>query len=160
MLLAKLNSLLSPCIKLFIVITMEPWPHVDYTCGPSQALFSLSLKTRRACTSFITQRSPHSYNLDTAFPKTLLIIKSGMSAEIFVRLSLRIRAVSMVSLLRLMFELVVFNFLYILVMISIFLVLYFLYCLAWFTTCGVTALLHLLAQFVLFFHLIMCNIVL
>lgn len=29
----------------------------------------------QACTPFITQHSPHSYHLDTAFPKTLLIIK-------------------------------------------------------------------------------------
>lgn len=92
-----------------VIMIMEPWLHMDYTC-PSQALFSLGLKRSAGIHPF----HQVTFSSQLSVPKMLLIYKSRARKLTFRSalkwlISLRIRAVSMVSLLRLMFELV-FNF--------------------------------------------------
>lgn len=88
-----------------VIKMMEPWLHMDYTCGPSQALFSLGLKRKAGIHPF----HQVTFSSQLSVPKSRARNQSFRSSLKWL-ISLRIRAVSMVSLLRLMFELVVFNF--------------------------------------------------
>lgn len=93
---------------------------MDYTCGPSQALLSRFEKKGRPAPLSSVDALVSIYENAARYKRLWWVRKQTFRSALKWLLSLRIRAVSVVSLLRLMFELVVFKFFYFLVIISFF----------------------------------------